>query len=529
VLNDVFSVFGVFLGYMMFLELRSIHHTEGKSAMAEGVAWHLGKNLFLLWLSVILLPISTALISLIDIYNDTLKKKTWPGRLVEPRPRTVLITGVSMAKGLSLARLFHCRGHRVIGADHNPLSIGRASRALDKFYALPIPAAETAQKNGSEDAYTAKLLDIAKWEFIDLWVSVSDVNAAAQDAHARDTIEAQTSAKCVQLSAQDVQTLHEKDSFIRHTKQLGLPVPDTEVVSSHEMATDFLAKRGGLGYAEGSKRYLIKPLGVDDFGRFDMPILPLATDQETRQRVKSLDFWRCGRFLMQEFIEGDEYCTHALVIRGQVRSFVSCRSSGVLMHYTALPPETPLSRSMLEFTQIQAKAGGENFTGHISFDFLVPAPRPGSGEKAGKLQTLPIECNPRVHTATVLFNNTPELVDEYIRIVEPPSSTLNDQGPIVPATPCQYYWIGQDLVELVIYPMYQWVFQGSVSFAQVKEGVWGFAQHVLYWKDGTFETWDPWPWWWLYHVYWPAQFLGYIFRGRWHKINVSTGKAFKAQ
>jgi catechol O-methyltransferase len=497
--------------------------------MADGVAWHLGKNLFLLWLSVVLLPISTALIALIDIYNGTLKRKTWPGGPVELSHKTVLITGVGMAKGLSLARLFHRRGHRVIGADYNPLSIGRASRALDKFYALPSPAAETADANGPEDPYTAKLLDVAKLESIDLWISVSDVNAAVQDAYVRDTIEAQTSAKCVQLSAQDVQTLHEKDSFIRHTKQLGLPVPDTEVVSSHEMAIDFLAKRGGLSYTKGSKRYLIKPLGVDDVGRFDMPILPLATDPETRRRVNSLSFRRRGKFLMQEFIEGDEYCTHALVIRGQVRSFVCCRSSGVLMHYTAVRPEAVLSRSMLEFTQVQAKAGGENFTGHVSFDFLVSVPRPGTGEKAGSFQILPIECNPRVHTATVLFNNTPEVVDEYIRIVEPPSSTLKHHGPVVPANPCQYYWIGQDLVELVIYPIYQWLFQGSASFAQVKEGAWEFIQHVLYWKDGTFETWDPWPWWWLYHVYWPTQFLGYLFGGRWHKINVSTGKAFQAQ
>ncbi|KAK3044781.1 hypothetical protein LTS18_000367, partial [Coniosporium uncinatum] len=51
--------------------------------------------------------------------------------------------------------------------------------------------------------------------------------------------------------------------------------------------------------------------------------------------------------------------------------------------------------------------------------------------------------------------------------------------------------------------------------------------HLLSWKDGTFEVQDPLPWFVLYHVYWPAQFVQSLRTGNWwSRVNVSTGKMF---
>lgn len=41
------------------------------------------------------------------------------------------------------------------------------------------------------------------------------------------------------------------------------------------------------------------------------------------------------------------------------------------MHYEALPPESALSRAMLQFTRVFAAKSGDDFTGHLSFDFLM--------------------------------------------------------------------------------------------------------------------------------------------------------------
>ncbi|RCI09186.1 hypothetical protein L249_1462 [Ophiocordyceps polyrhachis-furcata BCC 54312] len=431
---------------------------------------------------------STTVIVAVSVWNRLTPRK-------EPTSsssrKTVLVTGVGMSKGLCLARLFHRAGHRVIGADCSALSPGRVSAAVDRFRKLPKPASFSADESG-RDPYVLQLLEIVRSERVQLWVSVSDVSAAAQDAVARDLIEDRTTARAVQLTFADVQTLHDKDSFMRYIQSLGLPTPDTDVVASRAAVVEFLMRRGGLELKPGAGQYLLKPIGVNDLARFNMPLLPLSTTAETMRRIDSIPMDGAPSFIMQEFVSGPEFCTHALVIRGRVRAFVACPSSGLLMHYEALPRDSQLSKRMLALTETVAKAGGPEFTGHLSFDFIL---------KAKNEELYPIECNPRVHTAIVLFNDTPQMVDEYLTVLEPASAGSGEE--LSPNLPRRYYWIGQDLVQKAI---------GSPSRSKLAS----FVHDVRHSKDGTFEAWDPWPWWLLYHVYWPLQFIALLVRGeRW--------------
>lgn len=46
-------------------------------------------------------------------------------------------------------------------------------------------------------------------------------------------------------------------------------------------------------------------------------------------------------------------------------------------------------------------------------------------------------------------------------------------------------------------------------------------------RDAVWDVEDPWPWWHLAHVQWPAWFLSTAFRGQgWSRVNVSTGRIF---
>jgi catechol O-methyltransferase len=439
------------------------------------------------------------------------------------KKKIVLVTGVGMAKGLTIARLFHRRGHRVVGADTQTLCIGRVSRSICSFCVLPDPS--------QTHEYVEKLLSIVKKENVDLLVSVSDVNAAIQDAQAKEAIETQTGTKVVQFSEEAVRVLHDKHSFIERTREIGLQVPDTRGVRAKEDILLFLKERESLDLSYSNSRYLVKPVGIDDAARLDMPLLPLSSTGATLARIGDITFPASSSpphvsYVVQEFIPGGEFCTHALIIRGRVRAFVACPSSGLLMHYEALPADSPLSREMLGFTKKHAAAGGTSFTGHLSFDFMAQTREDGTS------RLLPIECNPRVHTAVLLFSETPEMVDEYLDALwSTPSVTHSSREPLYPRTAPRYYWIGHDLVELVLYPTYLTITRPfDVSqlmglFHSIRK----FMDHVMYWKDGIFQLWDPWPWWWMYHVYWPSQFLLYLVRGRWNKINVSTGKAFRAR
>ena len=465
-----------------------------------------------------------------------------------------------MAKGLALSRAFYMAGHNVIGADFEPDAIlvaGRFSRALQKFYALPKP---TDQEGAA--FYIQGLLNIIRAEKVDLWVSCSGVASAVEDGQAKQIVEKATDCVAVQFNVQTTSTLHEKHSFIQYTSSIGLPVPETHEVTSRTAVHKALQKaahsgaesRGSEDGKEGPpsrKQFILKPIGVDDSARGNiMTLLPKATISETYAHVSGISISKAKPWVLQQYIRGDEYCTHALVIDSVVKCFVACPSSDLLMHYEALPVDSALGSAMLKFTEAFAarskSANGQvgGMTGHLSFDFIVEET---ATEKGLEKQIYPIECNPRVHTAVVHFNHlADQMVEKYLSALAPMKfetngfrkesgstieararSALPGSIPLIPQSSPRFYWIGHDIVTLIVLPAFQFLTFKMESNAFI-ESVSTFIQHLLFWKDGTFEVWDPMPWWWLYHVYWPGQFLACILQGRrWSRINVSTTKVFE--
>ena len=169
-------------------------------------------------------------------------------------------------------------------------------------------------------------------------------------------------------------------------------------------------------------------------------------------------------------------------------------------------------------------------TGHLSFDFLVDEK---TTEKGLEKVLYPIECNPRAHTAVVLFKGrSVDMAKAYLSALSSKPNGVLTNGVsthqvVSPQYPAKYYWVGHDLVELVLLPILDSL-RGQTSVAEVIQSCYIFMQHLLFWKDGTFEVWDPLPWWCLYHVYWPGMFLASIlYKRRWSRINVSTTKMFE--
>lgn len=185
--------------------------------------YHWVKNLFLIILSVTLLPLSTLILSLslalrsLTSYNSNRRSLL---RSPQFRAKTVLVTGVGMTKGLRIARAFYETGHRVIGVDfeHDQIPVsGRFSASLAKFYAVSNP-------NGRDGAsrYIRDLVYIIQKENVDLWVSSSGVGSAEEDGQAMEVVERETKCKSIQFDLNMTSTLHEKDSFVKYTESLGL-------------------------------------------------------------------------------------------------------------------------------------------------------------------------------------------------------------------------------------------------------------------------------------------------------------------
>ena len=438
-----------------------------------------------------------------------------------------------MTKGLVLARTFYEAGHDVIGADYEPWGVpvsGRFSRALRKFYTLPKPT----EKDGSA-SYIQGLLQIVRREKVQLWASCSGVASAVEDGQAKEVLERRSDCVAIQFDVDTTSTLHEKHSFIQRARGLGLPVPETHSVTSRSEVHKVL-NASPPSASKKRKQYIMKSVGVDDASRGNMTLLPRRTISETYQHISNIPISGSNPWVLQQYIQGKEYCTHALVVNGQVKAFVACPSSELLMHYEALPALSPLSRSMLRFTQTFVARSGGNMTGHLSFDFLIDE---SVTEKGLEMVLQPIECNPRAHTAVVHFNGLGnEMAAAYLSVLDPPSFINGsvhshpdfDTEPdrvLTPTRPGKYYWIGHDVVSLMFFP-FLLLLQRKTSIKSYALGIYELLNRILFWKDGTYETWDPLPWWWLYQVYWPGVFLACLLTGtRWSRVNVSTTKVFR--
>ena len=428
-------------------------------------------------------------------------------------PQTILVTGVGMTKGFALARLFYEAGHTVIGADFEGRACGRFSKSLSKFYGLRKPNA----RSGSA-VYIQDLLDVVLREKVDIWVSCSGVASAVEDGEAKEIVEARTECRAIQFNVKDTQVLHEKNTFIERAAELGLTVPDTDVVRTPGAAIEILAD------APKDRKYILKPIGVVDAMRADMTLLSRSTLGSTTRHIENLPISKDAPWILQQFIKGSEYCTHSLVVKGQVKAFVACPSAELLMHYEALPVESALSKAMLSFTETFAKNGGESFTGHLSFDFMVE--NDGSNY-ARDIVLYPIECNPRAHTAVALFNRSTDMVDAYLSVLNPVTDTKQKRRVVTPVQQYKYYWIGNDLVSRLLLPTLNLITL-RLPLSTLVSAYRDFLLHVVLWRDGTFEVWDPLPWWWLYHAYWPMKFLNCVWSEvRWSRLNVSTTKMFE--
>ncbi|KAI1083049.1 hypothetical protein F5B20DRAFT_577434 [Whalleya microplaca] len=269
------------------------------------------------------------------------------------------------------------------------------------------------------ETYTSRLVEIIKTEGVALWVPCSGVASAVEDAQAKEFIEQHTRCKCIQFDISTTSVLHEKDAFMRETKSRALPVPDTHDVKSKDDVIRILSDHADSTLQH---RFILKPIGVDDINRGNMTLLPLSTSLKTKEYVSRLPISASNPWILQQFIPGgEEYCTHALIVRGEIKCFVACPSAELLMHYTPLPRNSTLWQAMYAFTIdfVKRSSNPEFMTGHLSFDFMVcdGAVHEGRFER----NIFVIECNPRTHTAVVLFGQQSpemgEMVQAYLSAI----------------------------------------------------------------------------------------------------------------
>jgi hypothetical protein len=384
-------------------------------------------------------------------------------------PKTILVSGGKMTKALQLARSFHRAGHRVILVESAKyrLTGHRFSRDVDRFYTVPDP---------QSPGYAAALLDIVTTEDVDVYVPVCSPVASYYDALAAPLLAPH--CEVLHTDAETVRALDDKHEFVSMAAALGLSVPDSHLVTGPEQVAAF-------DFATASAaRYVLKSIPYDPVNRLDLTPLPRPTAQATTAFARSKPIAADAPWIMQQFVQGQEYCVHTTVRDGAVQVYACCASSAFQVNY-----------EMVDKPEIEAWVRGFveplKLTGQISFDFI----------QADDGRVYPIECNPRTHSAITMFYDHPGLAAAY----------LEDGVPVVTPTASSRptYWIYHELWRLITRPK------------AVRDRVRVIARG----KDAIFDWSDPLPFLVAHQVHIPWLLIKNLVAGKdWIRIDFNIGK-----
>lgn len=407
------------------------------------------------------LPVDLALVALASVWGrDSGDRST-------PAGRTILVNGGKMTKALQVARSFHAAGHRVILAESSKYRFTghRFSRAVDAFYCIPEAGAP---------GYAEALLDIVAREGVDVFVPVSSPVASLHDAQARELLD--DVCDVVHTDADTVTVLDDKAEFSSLAEDLGLRVPDWRLITDPGQVVDF-------DFPEG-RSYILKRIAYNPVGRLDLTRLSRESSDGNAAFAYSLGISEDDPWILQEFLSGQEYCTHGTVRRGKLQVYGCCESSASQLNYAMV--DKPEIRSWVEHF-----VSALDITGQVSFDFIET--------QDGHVYA--IECNPRTHSAITMFHDHPAVAAAY----------LDDGHPVVTPRPGARptYWIYHELWRLIT--------ERGRRRARL--------QTILRGKDAIFSWRDPLPYLMVHHLQIPALLIDNLRRRRgWTKIDFNIGK-----
>lgn len=383
-------------------------------------------------------------------------------------PRTILISGGKMTKALQLARSFHRAGHRVVLVESGKYwcTGHRFSRAVDRFYTVPEP---------KHPGYVAALTDVVLREAVDVYVPVCSPAGSYYDSQARAALSAHCEVLHVDPATLDL--LDDKHEFAVSAADAGLGVPETHRITKAQQVQD-LDHDGTVG------RYVLKSIAYDPVWRLDLTRFPRESPSQTVETISNRPISVDNPWILQEFVDGQEYCTHSTVRDGQVQVYCCCASSAFQVNYEMVDkPE--IEAWVREFVQAR------NITGQVSFDFI----------EAADGRTLAIECNPRTHSAITMFYNHPDVARAYLDSDVPMITPLPSSRPT--------YWLYHELWRILSEPT-----TAAQRFRVILRG-----------KDAIFDWSDPLPFLLVHHLQIPWLLVQNLRQHRsWIRIDFNIGK-----
>jgi carbamoylphosphate synthase large subunit len=400
---------------------------------------------------------------------DAVRRRRTPAAGPAPTPArrlTVLVSGGKMTKALQLCRSFHAAGHRVVLVEtgHYRLTGHRFSRAVDAFHVVP---------ELDDPGYAQGLLDVVRREGVDVYVPVCSPASSLPDARAASLLAAECDV--LHLAPEEVEMLDDKHRFAETAASLGLSVPDTHRITDTQQVLDF-------DFTRSERPYILKSIAYDPVHRLDLTRLPMPRPAMERF-VRGLPISADNPWILQEFVEGTEYCTHSTVRDGELRVYLCCESSSFQVNYAMV--HKPRIRAWVE--DFVTSLG---LTGQVSFDFI----------EAADGTPYAIECNPRTHSAITMLRDHDGVAAAYLDEVADP---VLEPAPGSRPT----YWIYHELWRLLTRP-------SRARWRTITSGT-----------DAIFDPTDPLPYLLVHHLQIPSLLLSSLCRGgSWIRVDFNIGK-----
>ncbi len=415
-----------------------------------------------LTLSIVLISLLTKLLS-----NKKNKKLVNKG--------SILLTGGKMTKTLLLARLLKTSGYKIILAeDKKYWASGHAwSNCVDSFYLLPSISEEYSN-------YEKTLLSIVKQEQINLMIPVSSPISVYREAKLKNNIG--DKLKIFHFTENELRCLDNKHNLCTKARELGLTSPEVHLIKSkHEIET--------FDFNRTKKRYVLKSLAYAPVERLKRPLLPFDGQKEY---FNSLEISPERSWVLQEFIPGQEFCTHSTVHEGRILLHCCCESSEFQLRYKHVANKAI-------YLWVETFVRAMNLTGQISFDFIV-------NERG---EVMPIECNPRTHSAISAFYNSECVADSYIPSQRSLSSQIEPCFPRPEAR--ETYWLYHELWELL----------KCRSFEHFTDKL----KLLFFGKEAILDPSDPLPFLMVYHWQIPSLLIQALkSKSPWVRIDFNIGK-----
>ncbi len=280
----------------------------------------------------------------------------------------VLVTSSRMPFALAIIRKLAEEGHEVYAADAYEFAPGSHSKYVTRHFVTGSPRDAT-------DQFIADVERIAAEQTIDVIIPAFEEVFYLATQHERLT----QAARCFFSPFRTLLPLHDKESFEQFATSHGLAMAKTEIAHSDAELAAAL---------ERFPRYFARAA----FSRGGVSLLTNAGPLAGKIPIDACHPTEANPWLVQEFVEGETFCTYSTVHDGHVTAHCAYDIPRQWQHSTGIQFTSIDGAATLEV--VKQIASETSYTGQISFDFIDSPEGPYL-----------VECNPRATDGALLMTS----------------------------------------------------------------------------------------------------------------------------